>query len=623
MKTLHTFIARAALAVSAFAVIVTSDAQVINPSQPATGVPTAGTGISVSGQQVSVNYGVANSPFTGNLSAANLTGTTSVSTPSLAASAVTASGTVQGANVTATSTVQGATVTATGTMNTAALNVTGAVTGVVQNVDNITALRSTVAAAASATANVNSYYSGWTTPSGGGAFTWNATSVATDNGCTVIKVGSVTTGRWIRTLSNRLPVEACGAQGGAVNDAAAFAAALSSGVGEVDAFGPAYTINSQQTIPVGVTLRGSGRNATTINIGADVVGIELLTYAQLHDVKVAPSVAHTHDCIWVGDVTNDGGRAIIEDVQVSGCGGSGIVLNQGNLTTYRDIMSLSNAVDGIQFTTNSINNNAAKLEGTIDLRANTRDGLHLSNAGTLTSPSNPRANSGNLVVTQSNGRYGVYVGTSGNVFTLYSEANTTKDLFIDTLANGNFFAFTDTVLYTDNGQANVISSFNPQATYWRHFDNKTYFAGGSGKGLRIDNTDATAGQLDIEKTAAVSYALTAQGSAQDATLAMTNSGGAFNFNLSLKGNVFPPTTNTQTVGTSSLFFNNVYSTTGTHGNLILSAVSGTSAAAQLNIGAQSSGAATTGAAGALPSQPVGYLVWSWNGATIKVPYYNN
>lgn len=45
-----------------------ADAQIVNPSQPATGVPVAGTGISVTGQTVSVNYGVANSPFTGNMS---------------------------------------------------------------------------------------------------------------------------------------------------------------------------------------------------------------------------------------------------------------------------------------------------------------------------------------------------------------------------------------------------------------------------------------------------------------------------------------------------------------------------------------------------------------------------
>lgn len=81
------FLSVAALSIAAFMASFSGDAQVINPAQPATGVPTAGTGISVTGQQVSVNYGVANSPFTGNLSAANLatTGTVS-STKSIAAS---------------------------------------------------------------------------------------------------------------------------------------------------------------------------------------------------------------------------------------------------------------------------------------------------------------------------------------------------------------------------------------------------------------------------------------------------------------------------------------------------------------------------------------------------------
>ena len=48
-------------------------AQIVNPSQPATGVPTAGAGISVSGQQVSINYGLASQTYTGGITSATHT----------------------------------------------------------------------------------------------------------------------------------------------------------------------------------------------------------------------------------------------------------------------------------------------------------------------------------------------------------------------------------------------------------------------------------------------------------------------------------------------------------------------------------------------------------------------
>lgn len=79
-----------------------AQAQIVNPSQPATGVPLAGTGISVAGQTVSVNYGVANSPFTGNMTIGGTLGVTGASTlGATSATTLSASSTVSGAGFTA------------------------------------------------------------------------------------------------------------------------------------------------------------------------------------------------------------------------------------------------------------------------------------------------------------------------------------------------------------------------------------------------------------------------------------------------------------------------------------------------------------------------------------------
>jgi hypothetical protein len=67
---------------------------------------------------------------------------------------------------------------------------------------------------------------------GGGLFTWNASSSATDNGGTIIQpTGLSGAGRWLRQLPDgRVTPQMFGALGdGVTNDTAAFAAALATG----------------------------------------------------------------------------------------------------------------------------------------------------------------------------------------------------------------------------------------------------------------------------------------------------------------------------------------------------------------------------------------------------------
>lgn len=124
-----------------------AQAQVVNPSQPATGVPLAGTGISVAGQTVSVNYGVANSPFTGNMTVGGTLGVTGATTlGATSATTLSASSTVSGAGFnafmasppaigsTVASTGAFTTLGATGTITGATLTSTGAVNGTSVNV---------------------------------------------------------------------------------------------------------------------------------------------------------------------------------------------------------------------------------------------------------------------------------------------------------------------------------------------------------------------------------------------------------------------------------------------------------------------------------------------------------
>lgn len=116
---LRHYVGLVALAMSATCAIVScmpenAHAQPINPSQPATGVPLAGTGIAVAGQTVSINYGVANSPFTGNMSIGGTLSVTGAFSPSvisavtsIGAPAITASTSLTTATLTASGTVSG------------------------------------------------------------------------------------------------------------------------------------------------------------------------------------------------------------------------------------------------------------------------------------------------------------------------------------------------------------------------------------------------------------------------------------------------------------------------------------------------------------------------------------
>lgn len=320
--------------------------------------------------------------------------------------------------------------------------------------------------------------------------------------------GAVTTDVQTK-LHESVSVKDFGAVGdGVTDDTAAIQLALNSGAGLVEATESAYLITSTLVVPDGVTFAGRGRIKTTIYIGADVVGVELGGYSELRGFKIDPSVTHTNNGVDAGTPIRGGGRTIIEDVWVNSAGNDGIQVRNGNLGTIRNVICTSNGRDGINFTTETVNNNAWKLEGVIDLRSNVRDGLNFAAGVSVSDASAPRTNSCDYVVAQQNGRYGIYCGTRNNNFVAYLEANTTKDLYLDTYANG-----CNVVLLEINGYSNItnnsvgsqISIHSAQADYVREYVTQVVFSGRSGLGWVLNNDDGTAGILSATKKSGNTY----------------------------------------------------------------------------------------------------------------------
>ena len=306
-------------------------------------------------------------------------------------------------------------------------------------------------------------------------------------------------------LRETVSVEGYGVNG--IDDAPAFTLALSTGAKRVYALGPSYKLNSTVIIPPNVELICSGQNSTIITITSNVVGFIVQSYSKLQGFRLTKSGTHTNNGIEIGSLTLDGGRSIIQQVWVDGVGNDGIQIRKGNLGTIRDVVCTSNGRDGINFTTETVDNNAWKLEGFIDVRGNSRDGINFAMGSSASDAYASKSHSADLIIAQQNGRYGIYSGTRSNVLVAYAEANVTKDVFLDSYAYGNAITLVEGQTYTDNGQRNLFSSQSANADYFRAYKGKVQFQGGSGKGVRVDNSDGVAGTLDIEKTGLRAYSL--------------------------------------------------------------------------------------------------------------------
>lgn len=102
---------------------------------------------------------------------------------------------------------------------------------------------------------------------GGGQFYWDASSNETDNNGTIVKVTTVTTGRWKRKLKAVTPYEFGAYGNGVIDDSVALQAAIDyaqDNTGELDLGDANYLISITPVQTKALFVRGRGRNASKI-----------------------------------------------------------------------------------------------------------------------------------------------------------------------------------------------------------------------------------------------------------------------------------------------------------------------------------------------------------------------
>lgn len=297
-----------------------AQAQIVNPSQPATGVPTAGPGIAVAGQQVSVNYGVANSPFTGNMSIGGTLGVTGASTlGATSATTLSASSTVSGAGFTAfmaSPPAIGSTAAGTGAFTTLANSSTftstgaavlnGAVSGTgiatyEANINHVQTYATVAALRALPSCVVGSLYAsqGYAAQADSGNAQYVCTSdvASADNGGNII--ATATNRLYLQTVGGIVNPKQFGAKcDGATNDFTAFTNALTYGnsLGSATLTMPVTSascvINSKLTLyPNTVGVEGGG---AAWNFGSITTGFAMSFSQSVNDPNARPAYNKAH-----------------------------------------------------------------------------------------------------------------------------------------------------------------------------------------------------------------------------------------------------------------------------------------------------------------------------------------
>lgn len=226
-----------------------------------------------------------------------------------------------------------------------------------------------------------------------------------------------------------------------------------------------YKINTPIFVPINVQLWGAGIGATILSISADVICMRVTgSNVRLGYFSITVSAAtHTNSGIEVGDGVIPAGRCVIDSLVVSNVGSHGFEIRSGNLGNIHNSGTSNCGGNGLNFGIESIDTNSWTMDGYNEFSNNTLDGVHISGNGTANSP---RAHQLNGIVSQGNGRYGVYVNSGQNIINAYCETSGTANFYIDTLGIGNQVSTTEGVI-TDMGTGNLLFNYNIQADYSR------------------------------------------------------------------------------------------------------------------------------------------------------------
>lgn len=343
-------------------------------------------------------------------------------------------------------------------------------------------------------------------------------------------------------------------------NATAIQAALDSGAARV--FIPAgdYSIDTTLTVPGSTIVEGEGRfksllTITTDNVAVLVNGQQVL----LSRFGVRTDLgSHSSNGIVIGSASKDCGRSMFEDLSIIGMGGSGLVCIHGNLQTFRNIYSINNGTHGIEFTKTStvIDNIGHKIEGVCDLRGNGTDGLHIAAGTSVSDTEAPKCISANLIVAQSNGNFGVFLGSRNNNVIMYGENNTTQEVRLGSFSAGNTVTLVNGVGIQDNGTGNTVVGRKGG-----NFENLTItrqrFSGETTGGFEIANDDGNAGELIFRKNGTTNFEITASGSSSAQTLSFLHDQ-SNDLTIKTDGPIIPNDDSTHNLGSTSFAWEHIH-----------------------------------------------------------------
>ena len=262
---------------------------------------------------------------------------------------------------------------------------------------------------------------------------------------------------------------------GVADSAAAINAAFAAGKNSVYMPAGVYKILSTVTIADYCSLRGAGhtsengtsdRAATVILKSFNGVGLIVGDNCVASDFQVEGDTGNTGDGIQVL-----GGRSVLRNIQSNKHGGDGIRIGDDNndainvnLWRLDNVMSIYNTGHGLYIHHTNSNTDATYPLGLPDVNAGTATQLDLrQNGGDGLRIYNAIDNKFYGTVAQNNGGNGVKLleyARGHNFYGLYTEANTTSEMTIDSGANQNLVIGNRFVLigsgWVDNGSTNFI-----------------------------------------------------------------------------------------------------------------------------------------------------------------------